>query len=388
MSPRTGGGRATAVRSGMRLRASFVAVVLAACGSKGAPPDPAPAPAPADVPRVAVKAVPEVPASCVRDVGQVQAYARGKPDEARRPTHTFSIVARDPATGDLGVAVQSHWFAVGAGVTWAEPGVGAIATQSFAEPAYGRKGLLRMKAGEGAKAALAALLAEDPRRDVRQVAFVDGKGEVAAHTGAANLAYAGDRQGAGYSVQANIMANDRVVPAMAAAYEQATGDLADRMLAALRAAQDAGGDLRGCQSAAMLIVKGTPSDEPSHDTLVDLRVDDAADPIGELTRLLAVQRVYDHMNAGDRAVEAGDVAGARDHYGAAARAMPDSAEVRYWQAVGLATAGAVAGALPIFAAVFTEDRRWVELTRRLQPAAVPATAEGDALIERILTTAK
>ena len=231
------------------------------------------------------------------------------------------------------------------------------------------------------------MLAEDGKRDVRQVAFVDAQGRVAGHTGAANLPFAGDHQGAGYSVQANIMANDRVVPAMADAYEHATGDLADRMLAALAAAQAAGGDLRGCQSAAMLIVKAEPSDEPSHDKLVDLRVDDAADPIAELRRLLALQRVYDHMNAGDLAVEHGDVAGARDHYGAAAAAAPGLPEVRYWQAIGLASAGDVDGALPILREVFAEDARWVELTRRIQPAVIPSTPEGDAIIARILAVA-
>ncbi len=357
-----------------------VVVLIAGCGTPPAPAPPPPLPAPAP-------AIAAAPPSCTRDVGQVQAYARGAPTEPRRPTHTFSIVARDPTTGDLGVAVQSHWFAVGNGVTWAESGVGAVATQSFAEPAYGRKGLLRMRGGATAPEALAALVGEDARRDVRQVAFVDAKGQVAAHTGAANLPYASHHVGAGYSVQANIMANDRVVPAMAVAYESARGDLADRLLAALVAAQDAGGDLRGCQSAAMLIVKGTPSDEPAHDKRVDLRVDDAADPLAELRRLLALQRVYDHMNAGDLAVEQGDLIAARDHYGAAAQAAPAIAEVRYWQAVGLATAGDVDGALPIFRQVFAEDPRWVELTRRIQPAVVPKTPEGDALIQRILGAA-
>ncbi|MEZ4399322.1 MAG: DUF1028 domain-containing protein [Kofleriaceae bacterium] len=363
----------------MRPIVVLVATLALACGRKAAPPG-APPPTPVAV------TTPAAPAACLRDVGQVQP-ARGAPAEPLRPTHTFSIVARDPATGDLGVAVQSHWFAVGAGVTWAASGVGAIATQSFAEPAYGRKGLERMRAGASAPDALAALLAEDPKRDVRQVAFVDATGKVSAHTGAANIPFAGDRQGDGYSVQANLMANDKVVPAMATAYETTRGDLATRMLAALVAAQDAGGDVRGCQSAAMLIVKGAASAEPSHDTVVDLRVDDSADPLAELARLLALQRVYDHMNAGDLAVEQGDVAGARDHYGAAAAAAPGLAEVRYWQAVGLATAGDVDGALPIFKQVFAEDNRWVEVTRRIQPAVVPATPAGTALIERILTVA-
>lgn len=371
--------------------AVLAVLVAGACNRSSSCPPPSPVPAApaaptASAPTAPAPTAPAPPASCLRDVGQVQA-ARGAPADAHRPTHTFSIVARDPVTGDLGVAVQSHWFAVGAGVTWAESGVGAIATQSFAEPEYGRKGLERMRGGEAAPVALAALLAEDARRDVRQVAFVDARAEVAAHTGASNIPFAGHHTGAGYSVQANLMANDRVVPAMQRAYEAATGDLADRLLATLAAAQEAGGDVRGCQSAAMLIVKGTRSAQPSHDTVVDLRVDDAADPIGELRRLLALQRVYDHMNAGDAAVEKGDVAGAKQHYGAAAAAAPGLAEVRYWQAVGLASAGDVATALPIFTQLFAEDGRWIEVTRRIQPAVVPATPAGDALIQQILGAA-
>lgn len=332
----------------------------------------------------AKEGAPAAPVSCERDVGQVAPAGGARPETARRPVHTYSIVARDPVTGDLGVAVQSHWFAVGAVVAWAEPGVGAIATQSFSEPAYGRKGLERMRRGAAAEEALAGLVAEDDGRDVRQVAFVDAAGRVAAHTGARCIEHAGHHVGDGYSVQANMMANDRVVPAMAAAYERATGDLADRLLAALEAAQSVGGDLRGCQSAAMRIVKGRASDEPSHDTLVDLRVDDAADPLGELRRLLALQRVYDHMNAGDRAVEAGDLAAARDHYGAAARGAPDNLEVRYWQAVTLAIAGDLDAALPIFRTVFRADPRWVELTRRLDK---PGILTDPALRDRILRTA-
>jgi uncharacterized Ntn-hydrolase superfamily protein len=333
--------------------------------------------------------VPDPPASCERDVGQVEPVASGAPDRARRPVHTFSIVARDPATGDLGVAVQSHWFAVGNGILWAEPGVGAIATQSFAEPEYGRRGLELMRGGAAAPEALANLVAADDGRDVRQVAFVDATGRVAVHTGAGCIEHAGDHPGDGFSVQANLMANDRVVPAMAQAFTTAGGDLADRMLAALDAAQAAGGDIRGCQSAAIRIVAGTASAEPSHDVRVDLRVDDAADPLDELRRLLGKHRVYAHMNAGDVAVEQGDLAAARDHYAAAAGAAPGNTEVRYWQAVTLASTGDVEAALPIFRGVFAEDRRWVEVTRRLQkPGLIPSSPEGNALIERITSQAR
>ncbi len=356
-------------------------IVLACAPDRGAP---------TPAPPVVAPATPPPPPSCVRDVGQVAPVVGpgGAPDEARRPTHTFSIVARDPVTGDLGVAVQSHWFAVGAAVTWAEPGIGAIATQSFAEPEYGRLGLQRLRGGDDAATALAALLAADPQREVRQVAFVDAAGRAAAHTGSKCIAHAGHQVGDGFSVQANIMANDRVVPAMAAAYQAAEGDLAERLLIALEAAQREGGDLRGCQSAALLVVRGTASAQPSHDVRVDLRVDEAADPLAELRRLLGRQRIYDHMNAGDVAVEQQDLPTARDHYAAAAAGAPADAEVRYWQAVTLATTGDVDGALPLFKQVFAQDARWIELTRRLQaPGLIPATPAGDALVRRILAQA-
>jgi uncharacterized Ntn-hydrolase superfamily protein len=327
------------------------------------------------------------PATCTRDVGQVKTVAQGAPSEPMRPVHTFSIVARDPVTGDLGVAVQSHWFAVGNGVLWAEPGVGAIATQSFAEPEYGRRGLERMRGGMAAPDVLAALVAEDKAHAVRQVGMVDAMGRAAAHTGTSCIAWAGQYVGDGFTVHANLMANDRVVPAMVKAYEGTKGELADRLLAALDAAQEAGGDVRGCQSAAIRVVKGVASDKPTHDVRVDLRVDDSVAPLAELRRLLALARVYDHMNAGDLAVEKGDVAGARDHYGAAAQAAPGITEIRYWQAVGLANAGQIDESLPIFRGVFHEDSRWVEVTRRLQPGVVPAGPKGDELIQRVLREA-
>ena len=329
-----------------------------------------------------------VPATCTRDVGQVQTFAPGgAPVDPKRPVHTYSIVARDPVTGDLGVAVQSHWFAVGNGVLWAESGVGAVATQSFAEPEYGRKGLEGMRGGMAAPDVLAALVAEDKAQAVRQVGMVDAMGRASAHTGSSCIAFAGQHVGDGYTVHANLMANDRVVPAMANAYESTRGELADRLMAALDAAQEAGGDVRGCQSAAMRVVKGTPSGKPTHDVRVDIRVDDSAAPLVELRRLLDLARVYDQMNAGDLAVEKGDVAAARDHYSAAAKAAPGVAEIRYWQAVGLANAGQVEESLPIFKGVFREDGRWVETTRRLQPGVVPPGPKGDELIQRILTQA-
>jgi uncharacterized Ntn-hydrolase superfamily protein len=302
-----------------------------------------------------------------------------------RPVHTFSIVARDPATGQLGVAVQSHWFSVGSMVSWAEAGVGAVATQSFVDPAYGPRGLELMRGGLSPEQALAALSSVDEGREVRQVAFVDAAGRVAAHTGAKCIAAAGHHVGDSFSVQANMMLNDRVVPAMAAAYVAAEGDLADRMMQALDAAQAAGGDIRGRQSAAMLIVKGVSTGRPWADRVLELRVEDHPDPLAELRRLLTVHRAYEHMNAGDLAVEKGDLDLAKAEYTAAAALLPGSLEVKYWAAVTLATVGELDAALPTLREIFAADPNWVELTRRLtKPGIIPDTPEGHALVERIV----
>jgi uncharacterized Ntn-hydrolase superfamily protein len=301
----------------------------------------------------------------------------------RRPVHTYSIVARDPATGDLGCAVQSHWFNVGAIVLWAEPGVGAVATQSFAEPAYGPQGLARMRAGIDAAAALAELTAADGEREVRQVAFVDASGRVAAHTGTGCIDAAGHEVDEGFSAQANMMASAAVWPAMARAYRDglANLDLADRLLAALVAAQDAGGDFRGEQSAAILIVGGERTDRAWEATPVDLRVEDHPDPIGELTRLLGLQRVYDLMNAGDGAVATGDWDGALTNYAEAARRAPQIVELPFWHAVALVNGGRTDEALPIFADVFAREPRWREAVGRLVRA--NQLPKDDALIARI-----
>ena len=215
-----------------------------------------------------------------------------------RPVSTYSIVARDATTGELGVAVQSHWFSVGAVVPWAASGVGAVATQSFVEVSYGPQGLAAMRRGLAAGAALRELVEQDDHAAVRQVAFVDAQGRTAAHTGESCIPGAGHLSGDGYSVQANLMLTDAVPQAMAAAYENSTGPLAERLMAALDAAQNAGGDIRGRQSAALLVVRGTPSDKPWTDRLVDLRVEDHHRPLEELRRLLQLHRAYELMNEG------------------------------------------------------------------------------------------
>jgi len=336
---------------------------------------------------------------------------------AGAPVHTFSIVARDARTGEMGVAVQSHWFCVGCIVTWAEAGVGAIATQSFVEPAYGRDGLELLRKGVPAPQALAQLLKADKARNVRQVAFVDNQGRTAAWTGAKDIAAAGDivgspangriaeqkidgapadgvvHAGEGFSVQANMMLNDKVWPAMARAFRETQGELADRMMAALDAAQAVGGDARGRQSAALVIVKAKSSGKPWQDRVFDLRVDDAEYPLRELRRLVALQRAYNHMNAGDLATEHGDREGALREYGAAekiAAATPGILpsrlnEMRYWHAVALTNMNRVEDALPIFRQVFAADPNWVLMTERMPKAG--QLPDDPKVIARILAQA-
>lgn len=279
--------------------------------------------------------------------------------------HTYSIVARDPQTGNFGVAVQSHWFQVGAVVPWAEAGVGAVATQSFVRVDYGPLGLALMRSGKSAEQALASLLATDPEKDVRQVAMIDAAGRVAAWTGPKCIQAAGDQVGKEYSVQANLMDRATVWPAMARAYESATGDFAERLLAALDAAQSEGGDIRGRQSAVLLIVRAQPTGRPWEDRLVDLRVDDHPEPLAELRRLITLHRAYDDMNRGDEAAAKSDWDTAVRHYSAAARLAPEIAELPFWQAVTLFMAGREDQALGIFADVFARDERWARLVPRL-----------------------
>jgi len=299
--------------------------------------------------------------------------------------HTFSIVARDSATGDFGVAVQSHWFQVGHSVPWAEAGVGAVATQSFVKVDYGPLGLKLMKEGKPAQEALDLLLSKDPEKDVRQVAFIDAQGRVAAWTGPKCIAAAGHQTGAGYSVQANLMDKPTVWPAMARAFEAAKGDLADRLLAALDAAQAEGGDIRGRQSAALLVVRGKSAGEPWQGRLVDLRVDDDPQPLAELRRLLTLHRAYDEMNQGDDAVAKNDIAAAVRHYTKASQLAPDIAELPFWQAVTLFVSGQEDQALAIFKDVFAREDRWVRLVPRLPASGL---LPGDPKkIEKILSMA-
>jgi uncharacterized Ntn-hydrolase superfamily protein len=310
-----------------------------------------------------------------------------------RPVNTYSIVARDPATGQMGVAVQSHWFSVGQVVPWAEAGVGAIATQSFVDPSYGKLGLELLRAGKAAPDALRALLTADAACEVRQVGVVDANGVVATFTGARDIVAAGGianeasstsnvtcgaaggtlAAGRDFAVQANLMANDRVWPAMAKAFRESKGDLAERMLAALEAAQKEGGDIRGKQSAALVVVNAKSTGRSWQDRLFDLRVDDHVEPLVELRRLVTLQRAYNHMNAGDLAVEQKDNAAALREYSAAEKIASTTpgiapsrlAEMTYWHAVALVNMKRTDEALPLFARAFAIEPSWRELTPRL-----------------------
>ena len=315
------------------------------------------------------------------------AIASAQDAPPRRPVSTYSIVAVDSAAGQIGVAVQSHWFSVGSMVTWAEPGVGAIATQSFIEPAYGPRGLHLMRSGIPAPAALAALLRADADSQVRQVAMIDAAGRVAAHTGSRNIPAAGHHVGRGYSVQANLMRNDRVWPAMARAFETTAGDLASRLLAALDAAEAAGGDIRGRQSAALVVVSSGRDDRPWQ-KVFDLRVEDHPDPLGELRRLVTMARAYRAATDGDNHVTTGRIDSALAAYHRAAAILPDSAtngELAYWVGVTLADQKRVDESLPWFRRAFALDPGWAELLPRL-PAAGLLRADS-ATIARIVRDA-
>lgn len=282
--------------------------------------------------------------------------------------HTFSIVARDPITGEMGAAVQSHWFSVGSLVTWGEAGVGVIATQSMVDPSYGPLGLDLMRAGRSAVQALAGLLAADSGRDLRQVAMVDKNNDVAVHTGLRCIQDAGHESGMGFSVQANMMASPTVWPAMADAYRNSQGNLSARLLAALEAGQAAGGDIRGMQSAALLVVAPHSTGRPWADRLVDLRVEDHANPIAELRRLIRLREAYDSMNLGDEKLGEGDVDQALHAYQKAASLAPEILELPFWHAVTLAELGRVDEASSILAEIFRQQPAWRTLLRRL-PAA-------------------
>lgn len=279
--------------------------------------------------------------------------------------HTFSIVARDSATGEIGVAVQSHYFSVGPVVPWAEAGVGAVATQSLVLVDYGPNGLGLMRGGMSAQQALDSLLKADAHNDGRQVAMIDAKGTVAAYTGKNCIPDAGHHTGNQYSVQANLMANPTIWPAMATAYEKAQGDLAERMLQALEAAQKAGGDIRGMQSAAILVVKAQSTGKPWKDWVYNLRVEDSTEPLKELRRLVRLQKAYLLNTQGDDFIAEQKTAEAMQAYEASVKLAPEVVELQFWSALTMYTNGREAEGLKLFREVFSHERFWADLIPRL-----------------------
>jgi uncharacterized Ntn-hydrolase superfamily protein len=278
---------------------------------------------------------------------------------------TYSIVARDKKTGEFGVAVQSHYFQVGPVVPWALAGVGAVATQSQVNISYGPLGLELLQAGLTAEQALKALIAGDPLADTRQCAIVDARGNVAAHTGAKCIPAAGQKLGDAFSCQANLMEKDTVWAAMADAFESTQAPLAERMMAALEAAEVEGGDIRGRQSAAMLVVSGTGTGRPWDDRLIDLRVEDSPEPLLELRRLIRIKRAYAADSEADHLDEAGDTAAATAKRKEAFELAPDNIELRFWAGLAMATAGDLDGGCALIGEAARQDTRWLETIRRL-----------------------
>jgi uncharacterized Ntn-hydrolase superfamily protein len=295
--------------------------------------------------------------------------------------HTYSIIAHDPATGEFGGAVQSHWFNVGMGVLWAEAGVGVVASQSFANPAYGADGLSLMREGQPAQSVLDQLIAADADRAYRQVAMIDALGNVANFTGESAIAEHCRLAGKHVSVQANLMWKPGVCQAMLDAWESTGGDLAGRLMAALDAAETAGGDIRGKQSAALVVVKGEKGIPAYRARRFDLRVDDASEPLPELRRLLSVARAYEHMEVGDGHLARGDSKAALEAYETAMRQAPGNHEMKFWTAVTLVSEGDFERAKPLFQQAFEAWPPWRELVPRLPASGLLPDEPG--LIEEI-----
>lgn len=297
--------------------------------------------------------------------------------------HTYSIVARDSITGEMAVGVQSHWFSVGSLVSWGKSGVGVVATQSFVNPAFGPNGLRLLENGETPTAALELLIEDDSSRDYRQVALLNMNGESAAYTGKKNIAEASHVSEKNFSVQANMMLNDSVVPAMAKAFKaNAHLPLAERVVEVLKAAQQVGGDIRGKQSAALIVVGPEKVKDIWNDKKIDLRVDDHSNPLIELERLLKTARAYEYMNMGDVAMEENNVPEALMLYGKAETLFPDNLEMKYWKAVAMANSGKYDEALKVFKAIFKDDDNWRILTMRLPASGLLDIPEDE--LERII----
>jgi len=294
---------------------------------------------------------------------------------------TYSIVARDPATGELGVAVQSHWFSVGPIVPWAEPGVGAVATQANVLPSYGPGALGLMRFGASAGEALERLVAEDSGSAGRQVAVVDAAGRVAVHTGSSAIPFAGHSTADEVSCQANMMASETVWPAMLDTYRQAGGSLTHRLLAALDAAEREGGDVRGRQSAAILVV---PANGEAWQNVVSLRVEDHPEPLVELRRLVDLHEAYALASEADDCINEGRHDDAARLFERARALAPDNHELLFWAGLGAAHAGDVERGVQDVRAAIELQPGWRELLERVPPEVAPSA---QAVLERLTDSA-
>jgi len=298
--------------------------------------------------------------------------------------HTYSIVARDTTTGEMGVGVQSHYFSVGSIVSWGESGVGVVATQSLVNASFGLRGLELLKQGKSPEEALNFLISEDEGRDVRQVAILDAQGRVATHTGSKCIIHAGHITGNNFSVQANMMLTDKVWSTMAKSFESnANLPLAERIIEAMKAAETEGGDIRGKQSAAILLVGGKEAKNKWEDKLIDLRVEDNDRPVRELERLLKLYRAYKHMDKGDLEMEHDDMESALKEYDSALNMFPNNLEMKFWTAVTLANNQKIKEASKIFKEVFNKDNNWRLLAERLPKSELLTVSKDD--LKKILS---
>jgi len=292
--------------------------------------------------------------------------------------HTYSIVARDTKTGEMGVGVQSHYFSVGSIVSWGESGVGVVATQSLVNASFGLRGLELLKQGKSPEEALNFLISEDEGRDVRQVAILDAQGRVATHTGTKCIIHAGHIVGDNFSVQANMMLTDKVWSAMAKSFESnANLPLAERIIKAMEAAETVGGDIRGKQSAAILLVDGKETKNKWEDKLIDLRIEDHEEPVKELKRVLKLYRAYKHMDKGDLAMEHHDMETALKEYDSALNMFPNNLEMKFWTAVTLANNQKIKEASKFFKKVFDKDNNWRLLAERLPESELLTVSKDD-----------
>lgn len=298
------------------------------------------------------------------------------PGARRGRRGTYSVVAHDGASGAVGVAIQSHWFSVGSLAIAASAGVGAIATQANPDVHHKPRAMALLRDGADASAVSAALLADDPAAQHRQLAVVDAQGRVAGWTGGSCIAAAGHIVGDGFVCQANMMRSAAIWPAMSEAMS-AGGGLTARLLAALDAGEAAGGDIRGRQSAAILVVPATGDDA---DRIVDLRVEDSLDPLGELRRLVLLNDAYVLADAGDAAIAVGEHAEATEHYLAAYAIAPENDELRFWAGLGLITAGVPDRGVELLRRTIQTDPSWRELLGRLEPQVAPSAAEAERLL--------